>query len=118
MAASRWRLLIGLIAGMTLSACDEVGAPQSAVSQSVSVSNPAALSTGAQLAAVCSGCHTGETTAFASLAGLSAQEIQSKLSAYVEDEAGTTVMHRIARGYSETEIEAVATYLGLEEAAP
>lgn len=118
MAASHWRLIIGLIAGVTVSACGEVGAPQSSVSQSVSVSNPVALSTGAQLSAVCSGCHTGETTAFASLSGLTASELQEKFSVYVEDPAGTTVMHRIARGYSEAEIDAIAAYLGAEEGTP
>lgn len=118
MAAGRWRLMFGLIAGMTLSACGEVGAPSTSGPQSASVPNPAVLSTGAQLSAVCSGCHTGETTAFASLAGLTALEIESKFSVYVEDEAGTTVMHRIARGYTEAEIDAIAAYLGTGEAVP
>jgi len=32
--------------------------------------------------------------------------------AYKSDQSGTTVMHRIARGYTQTEIETISAYLG------
>ena len=62
------------------------------------------------LAASCSGCHAGG--AIVSLDDWDAEQIEASLSAYRVDEAGTTVMHRLARGYSEGEVRAIAAYLG------
>ena len=84
---------------------------------------PAALSdTGAQdafrvtasLAASCSGCH-GAGNAIVSLDGLSAEAIATSLDRY-RTEDGTTVMHRLARGYTEAQVQDIAAYLVAEEA--
>ena len=68
----------------------------------------------ALLAATCSGCHSDVSTGIASLNGYSADALQLSLSNYKSDPDGTTVMHRLARGYSETDIELISLYLGAE----
>ncbi|MEM6626358.1 MAG: hypothetical protein AAF719_06605 [Pseudomonadota bacterium] len=70
------------------------------------------LSRAASLAAVCSGCHTalgGE--ALVSLAALSADEIRASFRSYRDDDALQTVMHRVARGYDDADIDLIAEYL-------
>lgn len=69
----------------------------------------------ALLAATCSGCHSDVSTGIASLEGYSADALQLSLSNYKSDSTGTTVMHRLARGYSETDIELISLYLGAED---
>lgn len=68
----------------------------------------------ALLAATCSGCHSEVSTGIASLQGYSAKALQLSLSNYKSDTDGTTVMHRLARGYSDTHIEQISAYLGTE----
>jgi cytochrome c553 len=53
--------------------------------------------------------------AIVSLDQLSAQEIATSLNRYRGDETGTTVMHRLARGYSMDEVAAVSAHLGRKE---
>ena len=77
------------------------------------------LSADAALASSCAGCHApvldgraygfyeGEG-AIKSLAGLSADEISARMLVYKHDDEGQTVMHRIARGYTEAEIQRLA----------
>ncbi|MEL6829157.1 MAG: hypothetical protein AAFO63_03365 [Pseudomonadota bacterium] len=112
MGVRQGRLIVLLSAVGMLAACG--GADQSAPAGPGSgvLSDPAGISIGAQLSAVCSGCHTDQITAIASLDGLSQRELQTRFAAYAEDEVGTTVMHRIARGYTPSEIDAIAAYLG------
>ncbi|MCG8442248.1 MAG: hypothetical protein MI723_10615, partial [Caulobacterales bacterium] len=69
------------------------------------------LSAVAALAAACSGCHSAPAEGIVSLDGKSAEEIAAALHTYREDEAGGTVMHRLARGYSEAQVDAVAAHL-------
>ncbi len=45
------------------------------------------------------------------LEGRSASELASAINFYRTDADGTTVMHRIARGYSEADVEAISSYL-------
>ena len=68
----------------------------------------------ALLAAACSGCHSDVSSGIASLQGYSADALQASLSNYKSDPEGTTVMHRLARGYSEADIELISVYLGAE----
>ena len=93
--------------GLALAACGDAGGTASGAD-----TLPAMTGHAAQLAAACSGCHGGPDAAFASLDTRSADELVELLAAYRSQTAGTTVMHRLARGYTEAEIEAVSAYLG------
>lgn len=71
------------------------------------------------LAATCAACHGTEgrlTTSVAPLAGRSSEAMQAQLLAFKADQVpGATVMNRIASGFSEAELQAIARYFaGLE----
>ncbi len=72
---------------------------------------PSPLMRAASLAASCSGCHGAGQKQLTDLDTLDAQVIANKLMTYKAEKEGTTVMHRLARGYSDADIKAVATYL-------
>ena len=74
------------------------------------------ISAGAALALSCSGCHSPAGGAISSLEGRPADNLRQALLLYYQDADGTTVMHRMIRGYTEADIEAISTYLS-EEAA-
>ncbi len=93
----RW---LGLSAIVWLAGCS-TAAPEPA--------NDPALARGAILGSVCSGCHAPGGTAIVSLDGYSSEQIKARVNAYRGD--GGTVMHRMARGYSDVEIESIASYL-------
>ena len=67
----------------------------------------------ALLTASCSGCHAKDlpNDDFPQIYGRPASEIREAMLAYRSDELSGTVMNRIAKGYSETEIDAMAQYL-------
>jgi sulfide dehydrogenase cytochrome subunit len=68
---------------------------------------------GAALAYTCVTCHglAGHSQgAIPSLAALSAADIMTALQAFRAETRPSTVMHRIARGLTEADITAVATY--------
>jgi cytochrome c553 len=72
--------------------------------------NPAARN----LAATCAACHgtdgravTGE---LASLAGVPREHIASQMRAFRDGSRPATVMHQIARGYSDQQIDLIADY--------
>ncbi len=94
----RW---LGPSAIVWLAGCS-TAAPESA--------NDPALARGAILASVCSGCHASGGTAIVSLDGYTSEQIKVRVVSYRND--GGTVMHRMARGYSDVEIDSIATYLG------
>ncbi len=73
----------------------------------------------ALLTASCSGCHAKDLANddFPQIYGRPASEIREAMLAYRSDEQSGTVMNRIAKGYSETEIDAMAQYLA-EHAGP
>lgn len=60
----------------------------------------------------CSGCHSEAGEAIADLSGYTQDRLMTALSDYRNDAEGTTVMHRLMRGYSEADIEAISAYLG------
>lgn len=69
----------------------------------------------AALSASCSGCHMAgldrSADAIPSIEGLDAGTLKASLVAYRADDVGDTVMHRIARGYTEAELDLIADYL-------
>ncbi len=73
------------------------------------------LGKAATLATACGGCHVKDGNAIVGLGTRSADEIQSSLIAYRADAAGSSVMHRIARGYSEAQIRMIAAFLAARE---
>jgi sulfide dehydrogenase cytochrome subunit len=73
------------------------------------------LDRAATLAAACAGCHGKNGNAIVGLGGRSAEEIQASLTAYHVDAGGTSVMHRIARGYSDADIRLIAAHLAARE---
>jgi cytochrome c553 len=69
------------------------------------------------LAASCGGCHRdGPSRAggIPSLLGLSADEIAGKLRAYKSGELDATLMNRLAAGYTDAQIDLLASTLGTE----
>lgn len=69
------------------------------------------LDRAATLAATCSGCHAGPGTAIATFDGLGVEALSSSMRRYKSEAEGTTVMHRLARGYTDADIEALSVYL-------
>ena len=63
------------------------------------------------LALPCSGCHGDGGGAISSLQGRTADQVLVPLLQYKTDAMGTTVMHRMMRGYTVSEIEAISNYL-------
>lgn len=70
----------------------------------------------ALLTATCSGCHSDTSGGINTLNGYSVGALKQSLLSYKSDTSGSTVMHRLARGYSDADIELISSYLG-EEAA-
>lgn len=66
----------------------------------------------ATLASACSGCHHAGGSAIADLQAYSALQIEQSLRAYKQAVDWPTAMHRMARGYTDAEISAIARRLG------
>ncbi|MCF6211080.1 MAG: hypothetical protein L3J88_01345 [Gammaproteobacteria bacterium] len=67
----------------------------------------------AMLATPCAGCHgpDGDSPgSIPSLTGLSTDDIISSMKAFKTDQRKGTVMNRIAKGYSDEEIDLMASY--------
>lgn len=65
----------------------------------------------------CSGCHGGRSgAATPSLEGRTRDDILNALTSYKNDPNGTTVMHRIARGYTIEQLADVSDQLADQEA--
>lgn len=78
------------------------------------LAGPAAASAPPPGAAACSGCHAvpaREGAAMPSLVGLDAERIAAAMLAYRRGEGAPTVMDRIARGFTEAEIRAIADWI-------
>ncbi len=69
----------------------------------------------ATLAAACSGCHAGPAVGIVSLKDRDTASLISLLQRYKAEPDGGTVMHRLARGYSDAEVKAIAAYLAAEK---
>ena len=72
------------------------------------------------LAATCANCHgtAGQAvagSANASLAGRSKDDIVTQMKAFKSGARPATVMHQLAKGYSDAQIEAIATYFAAQK---
>ena len=105
----RWLLAwIGPLSLLSLTACNPGASdPPADISQQIAASTDE----GARLAAACAGCHSSEPGAIASLVGYSEAQLLERMTAYRSAADGTTVMHRLARGYSDEEIALISAYL-------
>lgn len=68
---------------------------------------------GLVLSMPCAGCHSDggkNPSEIPSLSGKSARYIEKKLKAYKNDLEQGTIMNRIAKGYTDEEIQQIATY--------
>jgi cytochrome c553 len=69
-------------------------------------------------AASCSGCHAGSArveTPVPRLAGRAAAEITDAMLAYKSGKQAGTIMDRIAKGYSDEEIRAIAAWYATQK---
>lgn len=69
----------------------------------------------ANLANACAGCHSPDGRGPALIPAinkLTAADISTMLRAFKSDEVVVTIMNRIAKGYTDKEIDAIANYLG------
>jgi cytochrome subunit of sulfide dehydrogenase len=74
----------------------------------------------AALAATCASCHgtQGKATngsAVVSLAGLSKDYIVAQMAAFKSGARPATVMHQLSKGYSDTQIDLIATYFAAQK---
>ncbi|MEM1148744.1 MAG: hypothetical protein AAGA72_10795 [Pseudomonadota bacterium] len=73
------------------------------------------IGAGASLSAACAGCHSQSSGAIVSLADYGEARLIERLNWYKTDVSGTTVMHRLARGYTEADIALIARHLSTQE---
>lgn len=72
------------------------------------------------LSATCANCHgTGgkavDGSAVVSLAGLPKEHIISQMKAFAGGQRTATIMHQIAKGYSDSQIEQIAGYFAAQK---
>ena len=84
--------------------------------QTITSSAPDRLGDAAQLAVTCSGCHSDDNGGIVSLKGYSETALKTAFQRYKTEPDGTTVMHRLARGYTDENIAAISAYLATQEA--
>ena len=74
----------------------------------------------ASVSATCAACHgtMGKATtgsAVVSLAGLSKEYIVAQMAAFKSGTRPATVMHQLSKGYSEAQIDMIATYFAAQK---
>ena len=104
---------IGPLSLLSLTACNPGASDRSAETVPQIA---ASTDGGARLAAACAGCHSSEAGAIASLEGYSEAQLVERMNIYRSETDGTTVMHRLARGYSDEDIALISAYLSGAEA--
>ena len=68
------------------------------------------------LAATCVQCHAGVAgSSVVGLAGLPKQYIIDQMTAFKSGARTATVMHQLAKGYSDAQIEQIATYFSTQQ---
>jgi cytochrome c553 len=75
---------------------------------------------GRNLAAICVNCHNTDprdTSAIEPLVGMSHAKIIKKMHAFRSDEKAATIMNQLAKGFSDAQIETIATYLAKQGSA-
>ncbi|WP_031432186.1 c-type cytochrome [Methylomarinum vadi] len=81
----------------------------------IGISSMASAEVAPQLIALsCRNCHSGIGMAIPNLHALSAEQIRGRLLDFKSGRRKSTVMGRLARGFSDQEIQAVAEYLAAE----
>jgi cytochrome c553 len=79
----------------------------------------AAAQDGRTLAATCAQCHgtdgRGATREVTPLAGLPKSFIVEQVKAFRDGKRPATVMHQLAKGYTDSQIEAIADYLSAQK---
>ena len=91
-----------------------MGLADSAFAQSAAALNTRAL------AATCANCHGTDGRAVAgqampALAGLPKDSIVTQMRAFRDGSRPATVMHQIAKGYNDAQIDAIATYFAARQ---
>jgi cytochrome c553 len=68
-------------------------------------------------ASSCTGCHAAASgsNAMRALGGMPAAEITAKMTAFKSGNAQATIMDRIAKGFTEEEIRAIATWYAAQK---
>ena len=97
---------------LLLGGCVGLGQDTEVIGDTANVDS-SSLTQAASLASVCSGCHgiEVEKAGIVSLNGYSAKRISILFRGYKNDPVSTTTMHRMARGYTDEQIELIAMYL-------
>ena len=85
--------------------------PVAPSTEEASAATAPALDRAATLSIACSGCHSAAGGAIPALEGRTEASIRDSLLAYKSAADGTTVMHRMMRGYSDADIDAISAYL-------
>lgn len=76
---------------------------------------------GRNLAATCANCHGTNGNARGDmkvLAGVSADKITAMMADYKSGNQPATIMHQIAKGYTEEQIKLIAAYFAAQKPAP
>lgn len=100
---------------LAVAAC---GGSGSETADNVEVSRIIDTDTASVLVLACTGCHSDQSGAITSLNNYSSDQLRNALLQYKTDANGTTVMHRLARGYSNAEIELISLQLGQDDVSP
>jgi len=108
MTLRRWPASLALLGSLVVGAA-----------QAQTVSPPEALYIKA-LAATCANCHgtAGQAvagSANATLAGRSKDDIVAQMKAFKSGARPATVMHQLAKGYSDAQIEAIGAYFAAQK---
>ena len=101
---------------MTLASRARLAALIALTSASAAVAQTPRVPQGRTLAATCAACHGTDGAAvagepMAALAGYPKTALIAQMKAFRAGAREATVMHQIARGYSDDEIDAIATWL-------
>lgn len=108
-------------AGLLLCACSQDAAPAANTSDPGQATlgaddiDHAGLSRAAGLALTCGGCHVSGGQAVKDIDDYTSDAIRTALERYKLETDGTTVMHRLVRGYSDDDIVQISDYLGHEK---
>lgn len=72
---------------------------------------------GRNLAAICANCHNPDprdNSAIEPLTGMTKAKIVKKMRAFRTDEKAATLMNQLAKGFSDAQIELIASYLSTD----
>lgn len=98
-----------------------IGSTLFASSIFVNIAHAAVIDRATMLGNTCAGCHgvNGISDgAIPSIAGLPSRDLSESMHAFASGERASTVMQRIAKGYSDADIKALATHFSQLPASP